>query len=551
MSKCLLETTRLTKYFGDRKILDIPELRIYEGDRIGLVGANGSGKTTLLNLLSGVLPPDGGRVLRHCAVSYLEQFGTPKPDASREHLGRFGVANRAGAAVVSGGEAARKKLAEVFENLQPLVFADEPTANLDFQGIRLFCEHMAQVRTFLLISHDRSVLEQLCNRIFEIRDGSVACYDGGFSFYQQERQRREARAWKEYEQYQEEKSRLTRIYQQKKQKALSVGATPKNISPREARLRNFLASRSYDVKQKNMERAAAAVKSRLDHLEAKEKPKELLHTSFDFSLTDPPANKIVLRGEGVVLKFGDRVLLENGSFSLPRGTKTALMGVNGCGKTTLLRYVIAAWEKDDSSCIRLAPKARLGYFRQGLENLDPQKTVLENVMAHAVQPERAVRNMLARLLFREDDVQKPASVLSGGERIKLSFAQLFASPSNLLLLDEPTNYLDMPSIEALQTMLQEYEGTVLLVSHDRSFVNAVANRLLLMHGKRLESFDGTLAQYEAKSQKKESALPDAERAVLELRLTAVISRLSLAPPAEKESLELEYQSLLQQLRNQA
>lgn len=551
MSKCLLEAFQLTKSFGDRKVLEIPELRIYSGDRIGVVGANGSGKTTLLNLLSGALAPDGGVVTRHCGISYLQQFGVPEQEAVREQLGRFGVAGRAGAQAVSGGEAARKKLAGTFENLQDLVFADEPTANLDFQGIRLFCEHMAQAHTFLLISHDRSVLEQLCSRILEVKDGTVTCYDGDFAFYQQEQQRREARAWKEYEQYQEKKSRLTHIYRQKKQKAQSAGTAPKNISPREARLRNFLASRPYDVKQKNMERAAAAVKSRLDHLEVKEKPKELLLTSFDFSLTDPPANKIVLRGENISLRFGKRVLLENGGFLLPHGTKTALMGVNGCGKTTLLRLIAAAQEGTHADTIHLVPKARIGYFRQGLENLDLQKNVLENVMEHAVQPESTVRNLLARLLFRDDDVRKPASVLSGGERIKLSFAQLFASPSNLLLLDEPTNYLDLPSIEALQTMLQEYEGTVLLVSHDKAFLRAVANRLLLMKKKRLETFDGTLDMYESRSKEKNEVLPDATRAVLELRLTAVVSRLSLAAPGEKEALEQEYQSLLRQLRRQA
>lgn len=199
----------------------------------------------------------------------------------------------------------------------------------------------------------------------------------------------------------------------------------------------------------------------------------------------------------------------------------------------------------------LSRKRRIGYFRQGLENLDLQKTVLENVMEHSVQPESTVRNLLARLLFRDDDVRKPASILSGGERIKLSFAQLFASPSNLLLLDEPTNYLDLPSIEALQTMLQEYEGTVLLVSHDKAFVRAVANRLLLMKKNRLETFDGTLDMYESRSKEKSEALPDANRAVLELRLAAVVSRLSLAAPAKRKRWSQEYQSLLRQLRRQA
>ncbi len=542
MSKCLLEGSGLVKYFGDRKILEVPQLRVYAGDRIGIVGANGSGKTTLLHLLSGTLAPETGTVRQLCGISYLQQFGSPAQEAGRQSLGQFGVAGRAGAQTVSGGEETRKKLARIFENLQELVFADEPTSNLDYDGVGLFCDKMEQAPSFLLISHDRSVLERLCNRIWEIRDGQIFFYDGGFAFYQQERARRESRAWKEYELYQEEKQRLTRIYEAKKHKAATVGIAPRNLDPREARLRNFLASRSYDVKQKNMERSAAAVKSRLEHLEVKEKPKQMQNAAFDFTLTDPPAGKIALRAEGVTLSYGSRILLKKGDFLLPRGSKTALMGRNGCGKTTLLGRIAQG-----SPFIRPAPKAKIGYFYQGFEALDFHKTVLENAMEGAVQSEGTVRSLLARLLFREDDVKKTASVLSGGERIKLSFAKLFASPSNLLLLDEPTNYLDLPSIEALQQMLREYEGTVLLVSHDREFIRAVAGRLLLMADGRLQTVECGLDEYESIS-RRPAKNSDMTKQVLELRLAAVVSKLSLARQTEKEALEAEYQELLKQLK---
>lgn len=546
MPTLLLEANHLVKYFGDRRILELSSLRVYAGDRIGVVGANGGGKTTLLDLLSGELTPDEGEVRRCCSISYCKQFD-PGVEADVAHLGRFGVAGKAGAKAVSGGEATRKRLAQVLGAPGALVFADEPTSNLDAQGVELFCEQMAQVPTFLLISHDRAVLTRLCNKILEVKEGTVTLYDGGFAFYREESARRQQRRQTEYLQYDAERRRLEGIYQAKKGKAASITRHPKNLTPHECRVRNFLTSRSYDAKQKNMERSAAAVKSRLAHLEVKEKPHSDPAVHFDFSLTAPPANRIVLRGQGITFAYGDLRLFENADFSLENGSKTALIGKNGAGKTTLLHLISRAGQ-EEASCIHLVPKARVGYFYQGFENLDLNRTVLENAMEGAVQNEATVRALLARLLFRRDDVYKKAGVLSGGERIKLAFAKLFASPANVLLLDEPTNYLDMPSIEALQQMLAEYKGTVLFVSHDRAFVDAVADRLLLLQNQKLLSFAGNLSAYELSRAQPKPQKQDVQKSVLEFRLTAVLSRLSVASGAEKEALEAEYQGILAQLK---
>ena len=203
--------------------------------------------------------------------------------------------------------------------------------------------------------------------------------------------------------------------------------------------------------------------------------------------------------------------------------------------------------RSGASGIRLVPKAKIGYFRQSLDALDPDKTVLENVMETSVQSESTMRSILARLLIRREDVFKKAGVLSGGERVKLAFAKLFGSPANLLLLDEPTNFLDMPAIEALQKMVQDYEGTVLFVSHDRAFSDACATRILRIENRKLLAFDGNLTawenkQAEAKSEKK------IDKVLLELRLAEVISRLSLPNCSDKEELEKEFAQLIAQKR---
>lgn len=291
-----------------------------------------------------------------------------------------------------------------------------------------------------------------------------------------------------------------------------------------------------------LDSARKTLLSRLEQLEVKEKPQENPTVRIDFSLTDPPANREIVTGSHITFRYGDVPIFENASFSLPKGSKTALIGPNGAGKTTLMELIVSG-----APGIRLVPKAKIGYFRQSLDALDPDKTVLENVMENSVQSEGTMRGILARLLIRREDIFKKAGVLSGGERVKLAFARLFGSPANLLLLDEPTNFLDMPAIEALQKMVQDYEGTVLFVSHDRAFSDGCATRILRIESRKLLAFEGNLTawekkQIETKSEKK------IDKALLELRLAEVISRLSLPGCENREELEKEFARLIAQKR---
>lgn len=535
MSKILLSANHIVQSFGERKILEFEKLNVYEGDRIGIVGGNGAGKTTLLNILSGELVPDEGAVIRSAPVSYFKQFRERAEQADLQKCRELGLTGKLSREHLSGGEMTRLGLAAMDQDAL-LTFADEPTANLDADGVELCCRMLEQCSTLLLISHDRAVLNRLCTRIIEVRDGCLYFYTGNFNAYHEQREQAFKRQEFEYQQYRLEKSRLEKAARQRSQASQSVRKAPSRMGNSEARLHK----REAGEKMEKLDNARKTILSRLEQLEVKEKPRETARVRIDFSLTDPPANREIVTGSHITFRYGKHLIFENASFSLPKGSKTALVGPNGAGKTTLMELI---WS--GAPGIRLVPKAKIGYFKQSLDTLDFSKTVLENVMEASVQSENTMRGILARLLIRREDVFKKAGVLSGGERVKLAFAKLFGSPANLLLLDEPTNFLDMPAIEALQKMVEDYEGTVLFVSHDRTFSDGCATRILRIEDRKLISFDGNLADWENK-QTESKPEQKMDQVLLELRLAEVISRLSAPNVPNKEELEKEFEQLIAQ-----
>lgn len=535
MSKILLSANHIVKYFGERKILEFEKLTVYEGDHIGIVGVNGVGKTTLLNILSGELTPDEGSVIRKVPVSYFKQFRERVEQVDPQKCRKLGLSGKLSREHLSGGEMTRLGLAAMNKD-SLLTFADEPTANLDADGVELCCQMLEQCSTLLLISHDRAVLNRLCTRIIEVKDGHLHFYTGNFTAYHEQREQDFKRQEFEYQQYRSEKSRLEKAAYQRGQASNSVRKAPSRMGNSEARLHK----RAVGEKMEKLDNARKTILSRLEQLEVKEKPQETPQVRIDFSLTDPLSNQEIVVGNHITFGYGKDLIFENASFSLPKGSKTALVGPNGVGKTTLMELI---WS--NAPGIRLVPKAKIGYFKQSLDTLDLSKTVLENVMETSVQSENTMRGILARLLIRREDVFKKVGVLSGGERVKLAFAKLFGSPANLLLLDEPTNFLDMPAIEALQKMVADYEGTVLFVSHDRTFSDSCATRILRIEGRKLISFDGNLTEWEKKQMESKSE-KKMDKLLLELRLADVISRLSTPNCQNKEELEKEFEQLIAQ-----
>ena len=508
----ILEAKNIKKYYSERLIIEFDNLKIYSGDKIGIAGQNGSGKTTLMNILSNEVEPDEGFVKQYCDIAYIRQFSDEKMETSSmtskalKTLKEFNLNDKLHQDVFSGGENTRIKIANAFSSEKMLLFADEPTANLDYKGIELLKQKLSETASFLLISHDRSLLDSLCNKILEVRDGKIMLYNGNYSFYKEQSEKEYQSKWQGYEKYVSEKIKLEGAIINRQSKSKSIRKAPRRMGNSEARLHTRLANE----KQEKINNTVNSLKTRLEKLEMKEKPKVLPQIKLDFTLTNPPENKIIISAEKLTFNYdssknfssrkiyNSKMIFDNAKFNVYNGLKTALWGENGTGKTTLLNLISGL---DLTNSIYIVPKATIGYFRQDFENLEYNKSVLENVMKDSVQNQTVARTILARLLISGDDVYKNVGLLSGGERIKVSFAKLFVSNANVLLLDEPTNFLDMKSIEALENVLRDYEGTILFVSHDRSFVNAVADRLLIFGNKSIIEFEGTLKDYMLSKQK--------------------------------------------------
>ncbi|MDL2232671.1 ATP-binding cassette domain-containing protein [Ruminococcaceae bacterium OttesenSCG-928-L11] len=510
----ILQANHIKKQYGVRTILDFESLQVYEGNKIGIVGLNGAGKTTLLGILSGELDPDEGSVSRKREVAYIRQF--------EEHDG-----------TLSGGETVKKRITRETARRDTIIFADEPTANLDQDGVRWVQSKLEAAGTVLLISHDRHLLDAVCDRIIEVKDGKLYFYTGNYSDYVEQAELQKDQQLQQFEEFKKKKEQLTSAIQTKDkrvshQKSKRKNALKKNSS--EARL----GGHKWAASVKHAEKEAKVLKARLDRLEAVERPRELPKFRINFEKTDPPVSKIIVSSDSFSFAYGDNAIFDKATFAIPNGKKVAITGKNGAGKTTLFRQIQAGDPQ-----IRIAPKLQFGYLHQGLENIDPTKTVLENAMRDSVQERADVYSVLAGLLFTGGDFEKKAAALSGGERIRLSLGMLIVSGCNALMLDEPTNYLDIRSIEAVQRMVKEYPGAVLLVSHDAAFRKAVTDMELLVEGGKVHAI-----QQETKPAKPS----EADRMILELRRTKLASSISSAPSEEKARLEAEYQTVLEELR---
>lgn len=483
MQKLLLCAENITMSFGTRDLFHINKLDIYEGDKIGLVGLNGSGKSTLLRLINGDITPDEGRIKLNCTPTYFAQLLDEHNNniADPKELSLFGVQELVIQDITSGGENTRLRLAELFSERGTLLLLDEPTSHLDEEGFEYFVQRLAAVDSFILVSHDRELLDRRCNIIIEIEAGEIQTYSGNYSSYCEQKKQAFERASFEYAQYTDEIKRLSLAYKKKKEQAKKAAKRPRSLSSSEAKAIEFSApTRSPKGKAKSMERSAENIKKRIEHMDIKEKPRELPQMRPIFSLTDPPRNPIIIEAEQLSFSYPNgKEVFRNATFRLLRDSRTVLLGENGSGKTTLIRLIL------EGELVRIVPKAKIGYLKQDLSDLRPDKTVLENVTEISIQSTSIVRTVLARLLFTAGDIQKPVSVLSGGERVRLAFARILVSNANVLILDEPTNYLDIPSIEAVQALLSEFEGTMLFTSHDSAFVRAIATNAVVIRDKQI------------------------------------------------------------------
>ncbi|PIC87097.1 ABC transporter [Sporosarcina sp. P20a] len=516
----IVEANHIKHYIQDRLLLDIDQLVVHAKDRIGIVGRNGSGKTTLLNILAKKVVLEGGQVIQHASVELLPQL--KRTDTAK-----------------SGGEITQEYIQQALASDAALLLADEPTTNLDTEHIEWVEKKLNNwPGALILISHDRTFLDSLCTTIWEIDEGRIKEYKGNYTQYSKQKDVEFQQKQQAFEKYQKQKHHLEEAIKQKEEQAQRATKKPKNLTGSEARIKGVKPY--FANKQKKLRKTVSAFETRLENLETIEKQKDISPIQMNLPDEGTLKNQVVLRAEKVHGMVGERVLWNDASFYIRGGDKVAVIGSNGTGKTTLIKKII---EKETN--ITVSPSVKIGYFTQNLSILDLDKTILQNVQSTSTQDETLIRTVLARMHFFTDDVYKSVNVLSGGERVKVALTKIFLSDVNMLVLDEPTNYLDLESLEALETLLKQYKGIIIFVSHDRKFIENVSTRIIDIQNKELIVFDGIYEQYKSRNPIKEYNLRQNELLLLETKISEIISRLSVNPTKE---LEKEFQRLLSKKR---
>lgn len=473
MAPPLLALRDIRVAFADQVLIDGAGFALAPGDRLCLVGRNGAGKSTLLKIAGGLIEPDGGDVFLQpgTRVSYLAQApdfagaasildyvtaAGAEPHQAEAVLDELGLNPAMPTANLSGGEARKAAIARVLADDPDILLLDEPTNHLDLPSIEWLEERLTHFRgAFVLISHDRAFLRRLTAGCLWVDRGTVRRLDKGFGQFEE---------WTEQILAEEEvvQHKLDRLILAETQWSREgISARRKRNQGRLRRLHAMRSDRAQQIAQTG--RAALAAD------------------------TGAASGTLVIEAKNLTKSFGERVIISDFSTRIMRGDKVGLIGPNGAGKSTLLKMLMGLLPPDSGS-LRLGTNITPVILDQSRASLDPEVTLWETlcegggdqVMVRG-QP-RHVVSYLRDFLFREAQARQPVKSLSGGEQGRLILARALAKPSNLLVLDEPTNDLDMETLDLLQEMLTDYEGTVLLVSHDRDFLDRVVSSVVALDG---------------------------------------------------------------------
>lgn len=521
--------------YGLEPVLTDFSMVVHPGERVGLIGANGSGKSTIFQLIVGLEKPTQGTIAigRSVRIGYLAQMPDRTEDltvemrlwqsaahllrmeqrmraleetmaqaqispvemedlmrcygelsAEFEHHGGYSYERRMkqivqglgltvpmerSVAGLSGGERARLELATLLLQEPDVLLLDEPTNHLDFQAVAWLEDFLSQYKgTVLVVSHDRYFLDKTVQRVVEVKQGLGEEYPGNYSYYLVERERRYELALQVYNDQQKEV--------QRKEEAIK-------------RLRLWAAM----ADNKKMFRQAASMQKQLDRMEKVERPTEIT-AQFNLQFDGERSGKEVMVLQGVSKSFGKQKLFGPFDWTLFYGQRIGLLGPNGAGKTTLLKLMLQQLEPD-TGIVKPGAHLQIGYFDQQQSCLNREATMLESFLESAPMPEGKARNILAHFGYTGDEVFKLVKEMSGGERSRLILLKIVYTQVNFLILDEPTNHFDLPSVEVLEEALQNFRGTLLVISHDRYFLNQVVDEIYALENGELVHYPGNYDLY--------------------------------------------------------
>ncbi|HJS36518.1 MAG TPA: ATP-binding cassette domain-containing protein [Burkholderiales bacterium] len=535
--------------YGDLPLLDRAAFSMESGERIGLIGRNGTGKSSLLTVIAGTSALDDGELrkseglrvalveqeprLPHAPTlraSLLLRGHIPSIHDERERwqlearltefLHRLGLDEALSPEAASGGERKRAALALAFALQPELLLLDEPTNHLDISGIEQLETLLLRQQAAIVVTHDRAFLDRVCTRILELDRGMLRSYPGNYTAYERVKEGQLAA------------------------EAVERRKFDKFWKEEEAWIRKGIEAR----RTRNEGRVR-----RLERLREERAARRERVGSVKLSLSaGQRSGKLVAELKDVCKSFAGRAIVKDLDLLVSRGDRLGLVGANGAGKTTVLQLILGTLAPDSGS-VRLGTNVQPAYFDQMREALDPEKTVAETISPGSDWVELAggrkhVMSYLADFLFPPRRAQSPVRMLSGGERNRLLLARLFAKPANVLVLDEPTNDLDIESLELLEAALQDYEGTLLLVSHDRAFLDNVVTQTLAAEGggswkEYVGGYTDWVRQRPAAMTEEKAGSKAAARQKEKLKLSYKETRELESLPREIEALEAEQAAL--------
>ncbi|WP_124057928.1 ribosomal protection-like ABC-F family protein [Vaginisenegalia massiliensis] len=451
----------IKKEFTDRVLFEADSLMIKRSERIGIVGRNGQGKSTLLKMIIGEDNGYDGEIESHGRIEYVPQIKETS--------------------TMSGGEQSMTLIQKAIHSHPDILMLDEPTSNLDVENLNLLIKWLKEYSaTLIFVSHDRYLLNELVDNIWEIDRGKIYTYSGNYDDFQTMKQLKSKQQEVAYSEYQRKIKQLESEAQRRFEKASTFKKQKKNVSTSDYKVNSYAGK--YDAQEKAMAKSAKALEKRIKKLNHVEAPvKERSFVFKEVGHLHRNASTLINLNEGKLF-FENIYLFSYPPFKVTFGDKLSISGPNQAGKTSFLRAILSQTLKGYYS-----QHLNIGYFSQNFNVLDLNESLYNNVRKGSLQTDFVIKNILASLGFDNKVIYQKANVLSGGERVRLSFAKILLGNHNLLLLDEPTNYLDIDTLESIEGYIKNYPGSVILVSHDQTFVEATTNQHYFIDGGQLLS----------------------------------------------------------------